>query len=44
MIKNYCIEVPLNVITSVKNIMKIYQVVQELLVEGGGIQTDRLVI
>jgi hypothetical protein len=33
MIKNYCIEVPFNGITSLRNIMKIYQAVQKLLVE-----------
>jgi hypothetical protein len=32
MIKNYCIEVPLNGITSIPNFMKIYQAVQMLLV------------
>jgi ubiquitin C-terminal hydrolase len=41
-IKNHCIEVPLNGITSVPNFMKIYQAIQKLLV--GDTQTDRLVI
>jgi hypothetical protein len=40
-LKNYCIEVPLNGITSTPNFMKIYQAVQKLL---AGTQTDRLVI
>jgi hypothetical protein len=40
--KNYCIEVPLNGITSLANSMKINQVVQNLLV--GDTQTDTLVI
>jgi hypothetical protein len=31
-IKNYCIEVPLNGITSAPNYVKIYQAVQKLLV------------
>jgi hypothetical protein len=33
MIKNYCIEVPLNGITSVPNLIQIFQAVQKLLVE-----------
>jgi hypothetical protein len=36
--KPYCIEVPLNGITSIPNFMKIYQVDQKLLV--GDTQTD----
>jgi hypothetical protein len=49
-IQNYCIEVPLNGITSIPNFMKIYQVVQKLLVgntqidTGADRNTDRLVI
>jgi hypothetical protein len=44
-IKNYCIEVPLNGITSVPNFMKIYQAVQKLLVgdRQTGIQTGNLI-
>jgi hypothetical protein len=38
-IKNYCIEVPLNGITSVPNFLKNYQAVQKLLV-GAHRQTD----
>jgi hypothetical protein len=38
-LKNYCIEVPLNGITSIPNFMKIYNVVQKLLV--GDTQTDK---
>jgi hypothetical protein len=38
-IKYYCLEVPLNGITSVPNFIKVYQVVQKLLV--GGTHTDR---
>jgi hypothetical protein len=39
---DYCIEVPLNDITSLPNIMKIYQAVQKLLVERDRhAQTDR---
>jgi hypothetical protein len=41
-IKNYCIDVILNGITTIPNVMKIYQAVQKLLV--GDTQTDRLVI
>jgi hypothetical protein len=37
-IKNYCIEVPLNGITSIPNFMKIYQAVKKLLV--GDTQTE----
>jgi hypothetical protein len=37
----YCIEVPLNGITSVPNFMKICQVIQKLLVEVTDRQTDR---
>jgi hypothetical protein len=40
-IKNYCTEVPLNGITSVKKFMKMDQAFQKLLV---GWHTDRLVI
>jgi hypothetical protein len=41
MIKNYCIEVHLNGITSLPNIMKIYQAVQKLLLRGHtGRQTE----
>jgi hypothetical protein len=38
MIKNYCIEVPLNGITSLPNLMKIFQAVQKLV---GDRQTHR---
>jgi hypothetical protein len=43
---NYCIEVPLNIIASVPNFMKIYQAVQKLLVGDTQTRTqrDRLVI
>jgi hypothetical protein len=37
--KNYCIKVPLNGITSLTNLMKIYQLISKLLVG-----TERLVI
>jgi hypothetical protein len=41
-LNNYCIEVPLNGVTSLPNFVKIYQAVQTLLV--GDRQTERLVI
>jgi hypothetical protein len=40
MIKNYCVEVPLNGTTSLLNIMKIYQAVKKLLVGDTQRQTD----
>jgi hypothetical protein len=40
-LKNYCIEVPLNGITSIQNFMKSYQAVQKLLV--GDRQTGDLI-
>jgi hypothetical protein len=45
-IKIYCMEVPLNGITSLPNIMKIYHAVQKLVVGDtlAGTQTDRLEI
>jgi hypothetical protein len=39
-LKSYCIEVPLNGITSVPNLMKIYQEVQKLLMGDIDPQTD----
>jgi hypothetical protein len=39
-IKNYCIEVPLNSITSIPNFIKIYQAVQKFLVGDTQRQTD----
>jgi hypothetical protein len=41
-LKNYLVEVPLNRVNSVSNIVKIYQVVEKLLV--GDRETDRVVI
>jgi hypothetical protein len=43
-IRNYCIEVPLNGITSLPNFIKNYQAVQKLLVGDADRETDRLVI
>jgi hypothetical protein len=40
-IKNYCIQVPLNGITSLSNFIKIYQAVQQLLM--GDTQTGDLI-
>jgi hypothetical protein len=43
--KSYCIEVPLNYITSAPNFLKTYVAVQKLLVGGHtDIPTDRLVV
>jgi uncharacterized iron-regulated protein len=40
-IKNYCIEIHLNGVTSLQNIMKIYQAVQKLLVGDTHAHTHR---